>query len=75
MFLNDGEGIYIICPDNCKVIFDTKLFDDVLAIKGGSYTYTHPDETQTEYRLWYMLNPGLYTNIRIVDDTYLDDVE
>lgn len=75
MFLNDGEGIYIICPNTCKVIFDTKIMDDVLAIKGGSYMYTLPDETQMEYRLWYMLNPGLYRNIRMIDDTYLDDVE
>lgn len=66
VILKPGEGFYVICPEECKVIFDTKIFDDVHAIEGGNYLYTLPNGEQKGYKLFYMLNPGTYTNIRVI---------
>lgn len=59
--------IYIICPDEFKVVYDSALSNNVNAVRGGSYTYVlNDDKTTSDYVLYFMLNFGTYNNIRLV---------
>ena len=64
--LEKDKGIYILIPDEYKVIFDTQLVKNVDAVEGGLYRHVLHNGEEKIYRLYYMLNSGIYNNIRYV---------
>ena len=65
--LKEDEGLYFIIPSEYKLMYDTNSACNITAVEGGTYTYTLPNDETKEYSMWYMLNEGVYNNIRFVE--------
>lgn len=77
-----NKYIYVICPIEYKVVFDTQIAKNIDASKGVTYNHTLPNGETKQYRLWFMLNDGYYENVRFEKDgdydsekVYMDSVE
>lgn len=66
--LKQGETYYVLCPQDCYVLYDTPAAVNVKPVKGGVYVHTLPNGDNMNYELYYMKNPGTYQNIRIMLD-------
>lgn len=63
-----GQQIYVICPSEYEVLYDSKTSAGVKAVEGGTYTHELPNNSgEKSYTLYYMMNDGTYENVRIVE--------
>lgn len=69
----NNNCLYVICPIEYEVVFDSQTSRNIIAREGGKYTHTlHNGETK-EYGVWYMLNDGHYDNVRMRERTQIPD--
>lgn len=64
--LHQNETYYILCPNDCYVLYDTPAAVNVSPVQNGYYRHELPNGESIMYDLYYMKNPGVYQNIRIM---------
>ena len=67
--LNNGEGYFILCPSNCEPLYDTQMSKNIKPVEGGKYEHVLDNGEIVKYTIYYMLNKGVYLNVRIVEKT------
>ncbi|MCM1217714.1 MAG: hypothetical protein NC548_24745 [Lachnospiraceae bacterium] len=64
--IDKNQCIYFILPDNYKLVYDSNSASNINAVEGGVYNHVLPNGDYKTYNMWYMMNKGVYKNIRFV---------
>ena len=73
--LNKDEIYYIGCPKNCDVLFDVPNAVNVTPVVDEEImNYSLPNGEIVEYKIYYMMNPGYYYNIRVIKNGDIEHI-
>lgn len=64
--IEKNQCIYFILPNGYKLVYDSNSASNVTAVEGGTYNHVLPNGDYKTYNMWYMMNKGVYKNIRFV---------